>query len=116
MSSLKVLWRVPSTHAETGRSDSVGATSVRVIRGARISNDGVTASTTGFPNQQLLASNAIGYERQPGFPARAVDLSAETCSPCRERRMRRQNATDLEWWSISVFCPADYERRERQLK
>jgi hypothetical protein len=46
MSSLKVFRRMPTLHAETGRSDSSDANSVRVIRDVWISNAGVTASTT----------------------------------------------------------------------
>jgi hypothetical protein len=47
VSGLKVFRRTATWIAESGRSDSVDASSVRVIRAARITDAGVTAQATG---------------------------------------------------------------------
>jgi len=83
MSSLKVVRRTPTAFTETGRSDAVGASSVRVIRGGRITDAGVTAGTTVVGISRYSRRHRQGTA-EAGFPACDADLSATTCLPCRE--------------------------------
>jgi hypothetical protein len=65
---------------EVGRSETVASTSVRVIRGVRISNANACARRT-KPKLAVVDAWASEFESKPDFPAQAKTEAGERRDP-----------------------------------